>query len=115
MAEEQPGELIPLPLNSPDVHPSYRDLSPDDLRGALSAALAFESRRDVLAAVSWVLGARLVAPEVAPLERPLPHPGDVSLEVLQHLRVVPKLKKKVKKSRRNKQLPLVGLVRARKD
>ncbi len=85
MSDHERGRLIPLNFSRP--HPRYEGLTLAQLRGAISADLAFVEELWVLIAVSWALGGR-IEPELTPTDEGGPERGGLRLQVLEYPRVV---------------------------
>lgn len=111
----RPGAKDSAPVEG--VHPDFHGLTLEELHRTLSAELALlprEERETKLRAVSWVLGSAWGsrATEAADL---LPEVRGLPLEVLHQIGLVPKLEHHIQESNEGRQLPLIGLVKPRKD
>lgn len=75
----------PIPVSVSRPHPRYAGLSVADLRGAMSADLAFLEDEGALVLLSWVLGARV---EAARSQAPIAKPRHLFLQVLDNAGVI---------------------------
>jgi hypothetical protein len=111
MPDEQQGQLIPLALAR--VHPDFRGLSMLELRGQLAALLFHASDAEVID-VSWALGGAL-APALPHEERLGPERVELNLQDGHDGLVVPEVEDQVSQRRKQAQLPLIGVVKPRKE
>lgn len=109
-SDSAPVDVVELPLAR--VHPDFQGLTLVQLRGALLAELRLGSEEQLIEA-SWALGgptASRAEPSVA-----LPQEGDLGLVPFDKPRLVSELHQQVEDLDHHKQLPLIGLLKSRKE
>gem|GEM_PF-5290409 len=112
-------ELEVVHLESALTHPDYVGLSKRELAARVRAELSTEAPMGVLAAVTWLLAsARVVRTahrDPAPLDRPRPL-FDVVLDVVEKVgHHAPGAAEEVENAYRDQTLPLVCVVKTRRD
>ena len=114
MADRPPGNLVLLELSR--VHPTYAGLPWDRLLGHLRIDMTYDASPEQVIAITHVLGGSSAGGRQAPVQGELlPEQVDVDPKVVPRPRIVSELGEEVEDLDRELQLPLISVLRPRKE